>query len=216
MSNFDDLINNDKYYDAIEIIRSFNEVSELQLDNLRNFVGLLLAENQNRNLIGKSTIDNIWQRHILDSAQLIKFIEKTAKKFVDLGSGAGFPGLILSIIGIKEMNLVEKSYRKCEFLRLARKYSSNKILVHNRKIEEIEGKQFDCVLSRALAPLEILINYANNLLVDKSKYSLFLKGRNYKQEIKNAQQKFNFDYDLQPSITANDSYIIIIKNIQQK
>ena len=123
--------------------------------------------------------------------------------------------MVLSIAGIKEIHLIEKSFRKCEFLRLARKISKNKITVHNRKIEEVNQLPFDCIISRALASLEKLLEYSIKLL-NIDGYCLFLKGKNFDLELQDAKKIFNFDYTLHQSITSNVSYIVEISNITKK
>ena len=114
-------------------IKKFLQLTTQQEKSLEEYVLLLLSRNQNYNFIGKSTEDDIWQRHILDCAQLIKYIENINLKFADFGSGAGLPGVILSILGLKEIHLIEKSFRKSEFLREAKNLSTNRIFIQNSK-----------------------------------------------------------------------------------
>jgi 16S rRNA (guanine527-N7)-methyltransferase len=205
---------NSKKDSALSQISSFCQLGASQIKNLEDFTVFLLKENQRHNLIGKSTIDDLWNRHILDSAQLLKFIDDKNLKFADLGSGAGFPGLVLSILGLKEMHLVEKAFRKADFLRQAKTFSPNKIFVHQAVIEEMPTIEFDCIISRALAPLPKLIGYSNKLL-KKDGFCLFLKGRNLPQEIKSAAEEFSFDYELHQSLTSPESNIIKVQNIKK-
>lgn len=197
---------------VLEEIKKFHEVSDSQIKNLENFISLLLQENQKFNFIGKSTIDNFWERHILDSAQLLKFIDNKNLRFADFGTGAGFPGMVLSILGLKEIHLVEKSFRKADFLRHAKAFSNNRVFVHQAKLEELPEKKFDVIVSRALAPLEKLLNYSTKFL-NKDGYCLFLKGRNLASEINLAKRHFQFECSLFPSITSEESNIIKIYNI---
>ena len=110
---------NEKQLKAIAQITNFYPISVSEIEKLESFVAILLKYNQEYNLIGKSTIDDIWHRHILDSAQLLQYIKNKDSVVGDFGSGAGFPGVVLSILGVKEVHLIEKSFRKCEFLKLA-------------------------------------------------------------------------------------------------
>jgi len=142
---------------AFDEIKKFTTLTESQIKGLEDYVALLLQENDNFNFIGKSTIENLWERHILDSAQLLRFIENKNLKFADFGTGAGFPGLVLSILGLREMHLVEKSFRKSDFLRRAKLLSQNRVFVHQSKLEELAVQEFDCITSRALAPLDQLL-----------------------------------------------------------
>ncbi len=198
--------------EAFNEIRKFCEIKNSQEKNLEDFVLALLQENQNFNFIGKSTIENIWQRHILDSAQLLRFIENKNTKFADFGSGAGFPGVVLSILGLREIHLIEKSFRKADFLRKAKLFSTNRIFVHQAKLEELSTMEFDCIVSRALAPLPQLIEYTKKFL-KKDGYCLFLKGKNLESEITSAKEKFQFNYELHPSLTSDESNIIKVFNI---
>jgi 16S rRNA (guanine527-N7)-methyltransferase len=199
---------------AFNEIKKFHQPTETQIKNLEDFVLLLLQENQNFNFIGKSTIEDLWNRHILDSAQLLRFIENKNAKFADFGTGAGFPGMVLSILGIREIHLVEKAFRKCEFLRRAKPLSQNKVFVHQSKLEELSTLEFDCILSRALAPLDQLLIYTKKFL-KKDGYCLFLKGRNLEKEIELAKKTFQFEYQLHPSLTSSESNIIKISKILQ-
>jgi 16S rRNA (guanine527-N7)-methyltransferase len=198
---------------CLKNISKFHNLNFLQKQNLESFVNFLLQENNKYNFIGKSTIDNIWDRHVLDSAQLIKYISNKKSKFADLGSGAGFPGIILSIMGIENINLIEKSFRKADFLKRSKNFSSNKIFVSQKKIEELdENIKFDCILSRALAPLPKLLEYSKKI-INTDGYCLFLKGRNLTIELDDAKKIHKFDYELFSSITSSDSSIIKISNI---
>ena len=195
-----------------EEINNFFMLNSEQKKCLEDYVSKLLKENENFNFIGKSTIDQTWHRHILDCAQLIQFIKNPQKKFADLGSGAGLPGMILSILGLKEIHLVEKSFRKADFLRKIKNISPNRVFVHQAKLEELENINFDCIMSRALAPLDKLLEYCKKFLKDDG-YCLFLKGKNLPLEISQAKQKFSFEFELFPSLTSKESNIIRINKI---
>ncbi len=201
--------------EAFAKIAEFCDLNHSKTENIEEFVILLLKENYNFNLIGKSTIPDIWTRHILDSAQILKFIDDKNKKIADLGTGAGFPGIIISILGAKEVHLIEKSVRKCEFLRKAKILSPNPIFIHQAKAEEVLDKKFDILTSRALASLDKLLKYGIDFL-KKDGYCLFLKGKNLENEIKEAKEKYIFDYDLFESLTAFESAVIKVSNISRK
>lgn len=195
-----------------EEINNFFMLNSEQKKCLEDYVSKLLQENENFNFIGKSTIDQTWHRHILDCAQLIQFIKNPQKKFADLGSGAGLPGMVLSILGLKEIHLIEKSFRKADFLRRIKNISPNRVFVHQAKLEELENINFDCIMSRALAPLDKLLEYCKKFLKDDG-YCLFLKGKNLPLEISQAKQKFSFEFELFPSLTSKESNIIRINKI---
>lgn len=199
-----------KKLQVLDQIKEFHPLTNDEIKNLENFVELLLQKNTEFNLIGKSTIEDVWNRHILDSAQLLRFIENKNLKFADLGTGAGFPGIVLSILGVKEIHLIDKSFRKTEFLRLAKDLSPNKVFVHCNKLEEMNDIQFDCITSRALAPLNKLLAH-NQKFLEKDGYCLFLKGKSLNKEIELAKNNFDFNYDLYSSLTSQESNIIKIK-----
>lgn len=198
--------------EALNEIRKFCDLDEEKIKALEGFISLLLQENQNFNFIGKSTIDDIWNRHVLDSAQLMKYIDNKNAKFADFGSGAGFPGVVISILGVNEINLIEKSFRKSDFLHRAKLFSKNKIFIHKKNLEDVTDLTFDCIVSRAFAPLPELLDYSKKFLKNGG-YCLFLKGKNLQNELELAKSKFKFDFTLHPSLTSSESNIIKIFNL---
>lgn len=197
---------------VVEQINKFHKLSALQIKALEDFVLLLIQETNEYNLVGKSTIDDVWNRHILDSAQLLQYIDDKNVKVADFGSGAGFPGYVLSILGVKEMHLVEKSFRKCEFLRKAKIFSTQRVFVQQAKLEELPDHKFDIITSRALASLDKLLAYSKKFLKNDG-HALFLKGKNLDKELEIAKQQFSFSYELFPSLTSSESRIIKLSNI---
>lgn len=193
-------------------IKNFCDLEKSKINNLEEFVLLLLKENLKYNLIGKSTIEDVWSRHILDSAQLLKYMDNKNLKCADFGTGSGFPGLVLSILGLKEIHLVEKSFRKCEFLRKAKLLSPNRVFIYQAKLEELKGIEFDIIFSRALAELNELVGYSN-LFLRKNGYCLFLKGKKLDDEIAAAKKSWQFDYQTFPSLTSEEGKIVKIYNI---
>lgn len=200
---------------AFDEIKKFCQINQSQINKIEDFVLLLLKENDNFNLVGKSTLPDLWQRHILDSAQVLRFIDDKNKKIADIGTGAGFPGMIISLLGCKEIHLVEKAFRKCEFLRKAKLLSPNRVFVHQAKLEELEGQKFDIITSRALASLDKLLEYSQTFLKADG-YGLFLKGKNLEAELEEAKKLFDFSYELFPSLTSSESNIIKVWNLKKK
>lgn len=191
------------------------EITNLEKEKLQNYVNFLLEYNNKINLIGKSTIEDIWNRHIIDSLQVIKLIENKNIKLADLGSGAGLPGLVLSICGIKEVHLFEKSPRKCEFLEKAKEFSDNKIIIHNIDISTFKDKTFDIITSRALGNLNLLLNFSLNLNKESTK-CIFLKGKKVFEELEEAKKFWNIDYELINSLTSNEGKILKISSFYKK
>lgn len=180
---------------------------------IREYVDLLLKWNEKINLIGKSTIEDIYNRHILDSKQLLKFFtekELESSVFADFGTGAGIPGIILSIYGVKNIYLIEKSFRKSQFLNEAKKISDNKITVINKNIFDIKDIKFDIIVSRALAPLNELLKMVKPFCKKNTK-CVFLKGKKILEEIEKAKKEFNFDYKLFDSETSSKGKVIIVE-----
>ena len=191
------------------------EISKEQEEQLKKYVDFLLKYNEKINLIGKSTIDDIWNRHIIDSLQVIKLIENKNVKLADLGSGAGLPGIVLSIAGIKEVHLFEKSPRKCEFLEQAKQFSKNQIIVHNIDINTFKDNSFNIITSRALGSLDLLLKFSQNLKNNNTK-CIFLKGKKVFEELKEAKKYWKMEYNLVDSLTSNEGKIVEIKSFIKK
>lgn len=204
--NMDKIFNN---------INNIVKISNEQFESLRSYVNFLLGYNNKINLIGRSTIEDIWNRHIIDCLQIIKLIDNKNIKVADLGSGAGLPGIPLSIIGVQEVELFEKSPRKCEFLELAKKYSKNRIIVRNENLYEVKDSTFDLIVSRALASLNILLKFSQNL-IKKDTQLIFLKGKKIYEELDEAKKYWNIEYELFDSLTSNEGKIIKITNFSNK
>lgn len=189
-----------------------------QNTKLKEYVELLLNWNKRMNLIGKSTEPDIWNRHILDSAQLMNLLEKNDINYsscVDIGTGAGLPGIVLSILEVKNMVLIEKSPLKCNFLKEAKKISENNVEIINDAIENVGNRRFDIVFSRALADLSKLLGYSVKLLKPGGK-CIFLKGKRLEEELFVAKKLYDFEYVMKRSLTSEEGTIILIKNIQIK
>ncbi len=191
----------------------FTEKTEQQL---KEYVALLLKWNKSINLISKNTEKDIWNRHIVDSAQLYKYIDPE-QNIWDLGSGAGFPGLVLSILGARNLTLVESDNRKCIFLRQASNISENKVVILNERIEKLDSAYFtipDILVSRALCSITDFLDYSKIFTSTKSFF--LLKGKNYQKELDDASENWHFDSCSYTSKTNIDSVILEIKNVTAK
>jgi 16S rRNA (guanine527-N7)-methyltransferase len=155
---------------------------------LQEYVAMLIKWNKSINLIGQSTLPFLWERHILDCLQLLTYIDAN-DLVLDLGSGAGLPGIVLSIMGIKDVVLIEADERKCAFLRQVSKLSTNNITVLNDRVESLDNLECDVFVARAFGSLDKILLLELNV---KKKF-LLLKGQNVHQEIKDAQKKWLFD-----------------------
>ena len=142
-------------------------VSRETYEKLCLFHEILVKWQNSINLISNSSIKNIWERHFLDSAQLYTFIRCVDGNIMDFGSGAGFPGMVLGIMGKKNIHLVESDYKKCVFLKEIAMLTETDITIHNCKIEDLAFINVDLITSRALASLTKLITYVE-IFINKS------------------------------------------------
>ena len=199
---------------------SFLQVSRETINSLNKFEDLIIINNRKFNLIGKSTEKTIKIRHILDSAQVIDFIDKKSKICVDLGTGAGFPGIVLAIL-IKEknystrMDLYEKSPKKCKFLsEVIKKLNLNVSVIEKNIIEESYIKA-DTIFARAFKPIQSIFEIVTDKFENFNNLILFL-GKNGKQSLLEASKLWEFEYKERKSVTSDDSLIINIKKIIKK
>jgi len=196
-----------------EVIRTLQNQLNFTAKNISDikiFINELLKANKKHNFISKSTENVIWQRHILDSAQLVKFIDFSKSSLSDLGSGAGFPGLILALFNKNKdfhVKLYEKSPVKRAFLRDMSDRLSLKIeICGNIYNESIDT---DYIVCRAFRKLPYILNISRENCIKKHKI-IIMKGRNAQQEINNTSKMKNYKYRLENSITDKDSKIIIL------
>ena len=160
---------------AAELGRRSN-VSRETMDRLICYADLLVKWQNSINLVSNTTIEDMWRRHFYDSAQLIDHIERSnsSLNILDVGSGAGFPGLVLSIMGAGKVHLVESNGKKCAFMKQVIQKTGIDAIVHNQRIEKIETSSIDIITSRACADLDKLLSLTANLITAKTE-CLFLK-----------------------------------------
>jgi 16S rRNA (guanine527-N7)-methyltransferase len=174
------------------------------------------------NLVSPSTLPVLWSRHFADSAQLCGLAPK-ARLWLDLGSGAGFPGLVVAVIQAGRpdfhMHLVESNRKKCAFLAEVARETKASVDIHAMRIEELaecaQSLKPDVVSARALAPLPRLFELAAPFFGEGTK-GLFPKGREAETEIAAARQEWEFAFRLSPSITANDSHIVEVTGLKPR
>ena len=191
--------------------------SEDAIYKLKKFVSMLLEHQKNMNLIGKSTMSAIWKRHILDSAQIEKILPKENKNFitVDVGTGAGFPGMVLAAMGRKDLLLCEKSKKKNIFLNAVAKECNLKVKMYNDRIENLRASNIRTIISRAFSPLKSLILKVRHCLSGDTTLVLH-KGKAHMKEIIEAKSLFCFNYKCYDSATNSDAKILKIDNIKEK
>ena len=191
------------------------DLNKTQIDKVDFYLSSIIQHNKHTNLVGKSTIKNIWDRHVLDCLQLTKHIPNKKLKILDLGTGAGLPGVLFSIVGYQRVLMVDSVKKKTDFVRKIIKELSLTAKIQNKRIETPPTSQHDIVVSRALAPLVKLLTYAR-LYSNKNTTSLFLKGKNAISEIDIASKKFFFEFEKIKSLSSDDGCILKIKNIRNK
>ena len=189
-------------------INSYNKFCSLQYvsretyEKLEIFYETLIKWQKSINLISNSSLEHIWTRHFLDSAQLYNFTKEIHGNILDMGSGAGFPGIILAMMGNENINVVESDQRKCTFMREVARLSNTNLKIHNCRIEDLQFINPDLIVSRALAPLNKLIEYVenhmhkNNLSNKKIPNMLFLKGKLYRDELNELKKVRKFEFNL--------------------
>ena len=192
---------------AAEIVARLN-VSRETGARLEAYVDLLATWQKRINLVGPSTLADPWRRHILDSAQLVPHIG-AGKRVVDLGSGAGFPGLVLAILGDFEVHLIESDQRKAVFLREAARVTGAVVTVHARRLESVTELTADVITARALAPLEKLLGWALPFTGNDS-FCLFLKGQSSQQELTAARKHWTLSVTLTESWSAPQGVLMKI------
>ena len=192
-------------------------VSRETIQKLEQFIVLVRKWTKSINLIAPSTSDNIWNRHILDSAQILKLAPKGWKNWIDIGSGGGFPGLVIAIMDENQrpMTLIESDQRKCLFLNTVRRELDLNVTICHERIETAEVKPSDILSARALAPLTELLTFSQTLL-SPSGTALFPKGASYKEELDRASMDWHFDVMTHPSLTSPDSRILELSGIQKR
>lgn len=182
-------------------------------EKLKKYVDLLLKWNKTINLISSNSVDHIWSRHINDAVQLMKYIKELDTQVVDIGAGAGLPGVVLSILGVKKVTLVESDERKCAFLRQVSKVSSGEILILNDRVEKLDNIGCDIITARGFAGVASILELTKKIEV-RDRYIL-LKGKSFEEEIVEARKDWLFDCVVHDSITDRDGKVLEIYNIQK-
>ena len=188
-------------------------VSRETLERLRIYVDLLTSWNPRINLVSAASLGDVWRRHVLDSAQLIRHLDQRARVLVDLGSGAGLPGLILGILGIPEVHLIEVDQRKAAFLREALRVTRTRATVHATRIESVAPFAADVVTARALAPLPQLLERCLRF-VAASTVCFFLKGQDLQDELTAAQEKWIMRTQLLASLADPTGNILRVEGLR--
>ena len=193
-----------------DVARLLN-VSRETIDKFRAYLTLLEKWQARINLVANSTLAEAWQRHILDSGQLAAFYPPQTKNIMDVGSGAGFPGLVLAIMGGVTVDLVESDQRKAVFLSTVIRELDLPAKVHNQRIETLPQLFPDVITARALAPVPKLLKLIEYQLSPES-VCLFLKGAAVQDELTNLQTYSTMDATTHPSLSGPTGVVLKLKN----
>ena len=207
--------------EQVDTFSRFTQVSRETITSLKKYEKCLIESNKTLNLVGKSTINDVWIRHFLDSSQVIDFIDKNSKSVIDLGSGAGFPGLIVAILAKDrkipiKVNLIEKSKKKALFLN--RVINDLKLDAHvlNLNVFELTDKiQTDLIIARAFKPLKTILLLLDQKVENWKKIFLFL-GKTGQNELLQASKIWDIRYKQRRSVTSRDSIVIEINRLKKK
>ena len=210
-----------------EILNSYSRLNDLNVSretflDFENYISMILEKNKKINIIGQNTASKnvIIERHIIDSAQIIDFIDLNCNTITDLGSGAGLPGIIVAII-LKNMknkmnvHLYEKSYHKSHFLKEVSEKLNLNTKVFQKNIFEIKNLETGTIMSRAFKPMPVVLDlvYEN---FSKYKNLIFFMGKSGKKVFEKSKKKWNLEYIEKKSLTSEDSFLINIKKIEKK
>ncbi len=209
------------------VFKSYSKLDNLNVSretflDLEYFLNMILEENKKINILSRKNLENIEirERHIIDSAQTIDFVDLNGKNITDIGSGGGMPGVVIAII-LKNMkndlkiNLFEKSYHKSRFLReISRKLKLN-IEVFQKNIFEVKKIQSGTIMSRAFKPMPIVLDLVHKNFYSFNNLILFM-GQNGKKILKNSLKDWDLEYIEKKSITNKDSFLLNIKKIKKK
>ena len=199
----------------------FTQVSRETIISLKKYEDLLVKANKSLNLVGNSTINQIWSRHFLDSVQVIDFVDKNDQNLVDLGSGAGLPGLVLAIAAKDrkltfKVKLIEKSPKKVKFLKDTVRALNLNVEVLQQNILDEQIKFFaDVFVARAFKPLKTILQLIHNKANNWKKIIIFL-GKTGKNELLQASKSWDIEYKQSVSVTSNDSTVIEINRLIKK
>lgn len=197
------------------IVKTLFTTTAQQDNNFKKFINELINFNNHTNIVGRSTLANPWKAHILDCIQISPFIKNKNSTILDMGTGAGLPGLVLVILGYNKVSLIDSNSKKNAFILKTCKKLNLKANVMLGRIEKLKKSQYDVLVSRALAKLSVLLSYSQNLM-KKNSILIFLKGKNVLAEIEEAEKSWKFDAEIKQSLSDTRGKILIIKNLVYK
>jgi 16S rRNA (guanine527-N7)-methyltransferase len=190
-------------------------VSRETLARLEAYADLLTRWSARINLVGRDTLTDLWRRHILDSAQLHRFIPSGAQNLIDLGSGAGLPGLVLAILGVPGVELVEADSRKSAFLREAARVTGAEVTIRPCRIQAVPPHPVDVVTARACAPLDGLLDLAALFLAPDT-LCLFPKGERFSEELTLARKAWTMNVSVEQSLSDRRGVVLRLQQVARE
>ena len=199
-----------------EHFRKITNVSYETIVKLNKYLILLKNSQLKFNLVSNKSLEDIWNRHFLDSFQILKFIGNN-KRMLDFGSGAGFPGMVCGICSTNYVYLVDSNKKKISFLKkIKKKLNLKNVFVYHTRIENFRTKEkFDVICSRAVSSLENLLSYTIDFSNPNTRF-IFLKGKKVDKEIIFSKKKWSYNLKQETSITNKEGKILIIKDLKKK
>ena len=194
-------------------------VSRETSKKIEKYCDFLIEYNKKLNLISKSTENIIMSRHIEDSSQLLKYIDSGDKNILDIGSGAGFPGIVMYIIKNDlnlefKLDIVEKSSKKCTYLQELCKFLEIDVVIHNHDVKNLEKKNYTTLVSRAFKPLDSFLDILDMSNITFNKI-LLLKGQSYNTELSEAEKHWEIKCDTHESVTNPGSKVLVINSVKR-
>ena len=192
------------------------DVSRETTEKVKIYANLLEKWQRKINLVSSATLPDLWRRHFYDSFQLKALFDNSKSnnlRILDIGSGAGFPGLLLSMLGVGEFHMVESNGKKCAFMRQVIRETGCSAIVYNERVEMMKPFQVDYIISRACAPLDKLLDLGRNFMGEDT-VCLFLKGEIVDQEIADARANWVFEEEKFTSVSAESGVILKVSHIK--
>ncbi|MDQ4088157.1 MAG: 16S rRNA (guanine(527)-N(7))-methyltransferase RsmG [Pseudomonadota bacterium] len=185
------------------------------VERMEAFAAFLRAENAKQNLVSEVSLAEIWRRHLLDSAQLLRFAPAPDGRWIDLGTGAGFPGLVVAALHNGPVTLVEERRLRVDFLRRAAEILGVEVEIIGTRVERVPPRPFDVISARAFAPLPRLLDLGTRFSTTKT-FWVLPKGKNAESELEGLDSSWQGDFRLEPSLTDPQAKIIVATGVHRK
>jgi len=190
------------------------DVSRETMDKFETYVALLKKWQKAINLVSKTTLPDVWERHVLDSFQILKYAPSTGGVWIDMGSGAGFPALIVAMASDFDVHVIESDQRKCQFMREVSRETSTPITIHTKRIDAVEPFPATVISARALASLEKLLEFADPFSTQET-LLLYLKGQDVDAELTNAAKCWRMDSIKHQSLSSSEGSVLELRNVSR-